>query len=532
MFSINFEQDQNELVPYWCAKKVKVPNEYIASIYPNCRDWNGFILPPRFLKYLSFDYGELKLMTSSLGDLVEHCRLQHGNYCVGLDCAAFSKSVFWRDYLIHSYKRNPAYNVSVDVAYAYAPLQAALSGIEALCLNDYKSDPHDGETVKAVSYVILHNIATSEQPCLQHLKINSYAKWIASGVSKFFFESKGKLSNLPYLLESLALSVVECSSETCELLSHFKSLIVDFRPEFFKSKKKNHLNQEKVCNALVKFLKQPQTCSLSLAMLPLPETCKLVETFLTTPTTMEQNLLIICDDRNKDIRDAMPPPINQPIPESSAHFKCLKLSRSSSRFRAWFYSLSEVKLKSISLCESDALIPQFPDSNFPCSVFQVRYISLTYPTSNSTSYLDKFLLFNSALKELEIRFPKCCFYPAFTHCLSMMCQQEGRTLEELHLVEGSFVDVSMKEFFTVIRDLSLQCGTTLVLIVPCLRNHKYFSEEQMFSVLPDLSKEFQTKKIKKIICKRTKETIPENFEIFKQRNASSLNLISQHVEFS
>ena len=47
MFSINFIQDQDELLPYWHKEKGKeIPNEYIASIYQSCCNWHG---PHRFL---------------------------------------------------------------------------------------------------------------------------------------------------------------------------------------------------------------------------------------------------------------------------------------------------------------------------------------------------------------------------------------------------------------------------------------------------------------------------------------------------
>ena len=60
----------------------------------------------------------------------------------------------------------------------------------------------------------------------------------------------------------------------------------------------------------------------------------------------------------------------------------------------------------------------------------------------------------------------------------------------------SFHYYNPNEFLTIVRDLSQQCGTTLVLS-PAYNN--CFSEEQVSSLLPALSKEFQGKKIKKII---------------------------------
>ena len=524
MFGINFIQDQDELLPYWHKEKGKeIPNEYIASIYQSCCNWHGSILPHRFLQYLSFDYGELNLTTSSFGNLVEHCKVQQAGHrnSVEVDCIAFSETVFWRDYLIHSYKRKPAYNASVDVAYATTPLQAAFRGIETLCLACNSSDTDNVETAKSVSYVILHNIATSKHPCLKYLSISSAQAQL--GVSRLLFESKYGKFAAPYLLESLSFSYYGRPDELSVFgyqLSHLKRLVLNFR----QPKTKSQLHQEKACDTLVTFLKQPQFQSLKIVRCPLSMACKLVEAFLTTPTTMEQKLNI-SDDHFENTRDAMPP-ISQPVPESSAQFKCLELAFSSNQFFAWFYSLSELKLKSLKLY--DSRIPSIKLS--PQAIIQVRNVELLGPNLTSPNNLDKFLVSNHALKTLGVLYPDDCFYPALNHCLSVLCQQEGRGLEELYMEVNSFQRVNLNEFFTVIRDLSLQFGTTLVLVKSSRYVHhtKFFSEEQVCSMLPDLSSKFQTKKIKRIICKAK----ADNLEKFKEESSSSLKLIADHVEFS
>ena len=56
-----------------------------------------------------------------------------------------------------------------------------------------------------------------------------------------------------------------------------------------------------------------------------------------------------------------------------------------------------------------------------------------------------------------------------------------------------------RDFFTIVRDLSQKCGTTLVLSP---NTYVFFSEEHVNSLLPALSNEFQGKKIKKVVVTR------------------------------
>ena len=77
------------------------------------------------------------------------------------------------------------------------------------------------------------------------------------------------------------------------------------------------------------------------------------------------------------------------------------------------------------------------------------------------------------------------------HCLSKLYQQ-GRGLDELVLESILLDHTDIREFFTTIRHLSHQHGTTLVL-TPI----RYREESSIFV---DLGKEFQETKIKKIVC--------------------------------
>ena len=115
----------------------------------------------------------------------------------------------------------------------------------------------------------------------------------------------------------------------------------------------------------------------------------------------------------------------------------------------------------------------------------------------SPAYLEKFVVSNPALKQLEFTHNRSCtcdlgLIPALNHCLSTLYQQ-GRGLEELVLNFGE-LNVKyqyVKKLFIQVRDLSHRHGTILVL--------SYFSE---YTFIQNLAKEkdFQMKKIKKIVC--------------------------------
>ena len=129
------------------------------------------------------------------------------------------------------------------------------------------------------------------------------------------------------------------------------------------------------------------------------------------------------------------------------------------------------------------------------------YTMAYFPTIESR-HLEKFVISNTALKRLEFTTPVSMYtpglLPALNHCLSVLYQQ-GRGLEEIILNSIQFEDVNhMKEFFIRVRDLSHSYGTTLML---SSENNQLIadSSQEVVSLFEDLGKQFQVKKIKKIV---------------------------------
>ena len=153
---------------------------------------------------------------------------------VKINCCRFADSVIWKDYLsqagVCDHSSSPEGSTAdessdeeeyreqwlkrkQDGDYTLPSLKQFLSGIETLELcgertSDHPSKDYLDETVQAISYVIMHNIATSNQPSLKHLEIFGmpiFTCWVLSGVSKLFCKSTCEQVTAPYLLESIAL---------------------------------------------------------------------------------------------------------------------------------------------------------------------------------------------------------------------------------------------------------------------------------------------------------------------------------------
>ena len=135
-----------------------------------------------------------------------------------------------------------------------------------------------------------------------------------------------------------------------------------------------------------------------------------------------------------------------------------------------------------------------------CNASYKPYKPTSYKPTISPAHLEKFIISNPALKKLEFEHPtdECApgLIPALIHCLFKLYLQE-RGLDELVLDSITFDDVDIREFFTTMRHLSHQHGTTLVLAQAdgffFLNRHSFFE---------DLCKDFKETKIKKIVCNK------------------------------
>ena len=596
IFAINL----NQLLDLAADDKKNYRFEYVARRYPSClllripgpRDVKS-IFPHRVFRYISFEEDSgFSVSRSDIDDfLLEHYKAEavHAS-CVRLNCISFSKTFFWIGYVFY-YKRRWGCRPRVDAACGMTPLQVALSKIEKLQLSccgvcrfgvqdekEYVSDEKEEaveETIRAVSSFILHNIATSKQPCLKHLMIyGDHSTSIVSGLGKFlcddFYSQRLPFSGsefelrdnplfgrmpLPCDSEDTALCMLEgISACTVSDIDDEIEQIIRFQMSHLKSMKLNfsilmEYQPNRFCDLLLSFLQQPQFQSLDIASVPLPVAYKLVVMFLTTPATIEQNLkiriyeyldedLYYQDDRkhgflreidhvryyfydnyceegccNLTLQDPIPP-ICQPIHESSTRFKRLDVHGSSDRFHAWLLNLSELKLKRLKICADYIHLLS------PKMAIQIEHLTLWItPSLTRKIVLSDLEISNLALKTLEITVPplprRRNYISTYEERREYMCEQR-RKLGCLHK------HIDPKEFFSFVRELSHKHGTTLVLFP---YHVKCFSEEHLRSVLPELSKEFQTKKIKKIICKIKKRETD-----FLEAN-SCLNLIAEKVEF-
>ena len=302
-------------------------------------------------------------------------------------------------------------------------------------------------------------------------------------------------------------------------------------------------------SSFTQLLKQPQFCALNVGMSPPSGACALIETFITTPASHEQSLYVEGIDEqdlmkregedeedegnsNEDEEEEeeqedtfvvkrqritkqtkkLPERSESPssltwssdqlcIPETNVQFKCLDLGHSSSCIHSLLFSLPELKLKKLRMRTQDmTLVPAATTIKVEHVVFSTQSYTSYRPTI-SPAHLEKFVIYNPVLKRLEFEEPtdECApgLIPALIHCLSKLYQQ-GRGLDELVLDSIKFDYINVREFFTTIRHLSHQHGTTLVLTP---EYYQLFSWDQQQSTLfVDLGKDFQETKIKKIIC--------------------------------
>lgn len=133
---------------------------------------------------------------------------------------------------------------------------------------------------------------------------------------------------------------------------------------------------------------------------------------------------------------------------------------------------------------------------------QVEQVEIAPITSHVHQCLEKLIVSNTALKQLELSVICAGLYGNilmvssmhWTPASSCSAAWQGKALEELQIAGSwscfDFKENIVKDFFIHVWDLSQDSGTTLVLL------HCILFPEMC---LPILSKEFQGKKIKRII---------------------------------
>ena len=383
------------------------------------------------------------------------------------------------------------------------------------------------------------------------LMLTSFASNISCNVMSIVEAHKEKLKSVT--IDDLGYCYDYDNLNVCDL---------DDRADSIRGKRNiNVPSYTELLSSFVQLVKQPPFTDLNVGKSPLPEAYELIEAFLCTPAVHEQSLTIeassetsvpemeeledeeeenedmaVEDDNEKEmdtgstlkedsrkrelvtelsespsqkimkkISPVVEPPSfpDQSLPETNVQYKCLDLGFSSRCVYSWLFTLPELKLKKLSMKTQEMTI-------VPADmVIQVEYVAFTTqshsskPCTITPAHLDKFIVLNLALKRLEFTDPtdECVpdLIPALNHCLSTLYQQ-GRGLEELILNRVEFETIEhMEEFFIRVRDLSHRHGTILVLPFDyyLLNIIKRIKEVSIFE---NISKKFQGKKIKKIVC--------------------------------
>ena len=93
-----------------------------------------------------------------------------------IDCYDFVDSLFWGDYQeeLEGIRKkqfvSSLTNSSLKMDLVIPFLKDFLSSVEVLELD---ATGHNEKTLKTVPYILMHNIVTSKQPRLKHLKVNT-----------------------------------------------------------------------------------------------------------------------------------------------------------------------------------------------------------------------------------------------------------------------------------------------------------------------------------------------------------------------
>ena len=419
----------------------------------------------------------------------------------------------------------------------------------------------DHSMKEIIPYVLLYNIVTSKQPQLKHFQINSSPAsiaWILDSISELFHNTPCRRSlvspNLqltvsppPYLLEELSVVVKNTwigmsfiaehvvSENACHSISTAIKAIVDFQlhnltrvtVEGLGFCKENVIIPEykSLLSSLSDLLKQPQACSVRVTRSPLSETFQLIETFLTTPATHKQSLEIAAIDLEEQ-RMLQKCEVFQPRPEGAPIASRVKCGLPLSRIQP---SLSNVSFKrlnmapscysvncNISTCKAYNWLFQFsPELRLNELTMTLRHLNLVpmdivlqiervcfsgeyHGPTISPAHLARYIVSNTALKQLVFIDNYAGVIPALNHCLNELIQ-EGRGPDVIQLSPALLTSEESqvrKIFFTNVRDLSYCCGTTLHFApVNCSVYRQLLSN----SFVSSLGYEFKDRKIKQVV---------------------------------
>ena len=316
------------------------------------------LVPKRVLSFVSIEWqssGDDKvcdLKYSPLEQLLQYCNFMTAPKVVKIDVCYFTCTQFWKEFYenfrtkgLEQYTSTIDRNVKMDPVLPF--IQNFLSTVEKFELGtsgDPINDSNLDEEVVMVSYILLYNIITSQQPHLKHLEVYGIpmvVDMILNNVKKLCSDCENRSpfspnslfqvvlathAPPPYLLKSLSVSPEEpdrgysfeymTNSYTSVIAASIKDIVLEhvsihgvgfcYGPDFKYSNYEDRMDHsdfgKRDCNVpeycsllstLADLLKQPQLQSLNVGKSPLPETYQMIEIFLCTEITHQQSLAVI-----------------------------------------------------------------------------------------------------------------------------------------------------------------------------------------------------------------------------------------------
>lgn len=445
-------------------------------------------------------------------------------------------------------------------------LQDVVGNIETMELNDTDEKVTHKRLVPYV--VLYHAVTAKPphlKHLKMHSSAESIL-WMLNSVGELFSSSSQstlmssnplQLPSLPhpYLLEELSIMAKDAwsgmsyvrgnavSEETCQSISDATRSIVEFQLEnlthvtieglgFCNDKDINVPDYRGLLSTLAILLKQPQVQSVRVTRAPLSEAFQMIESFLSTPTTHEQTLAVSAIEFKEykmlqraefssihpdgaplvtQAKGDKPCPIKHQLPLTNASFKHLDLVVSDYSMSCgistgsayhWLYKqYRDLKLKQLTNTLRDInIVPLDLDLQVEriclCGEFRGPPISLPH--------LEKFIVTNTALKNLVIVDKYADIVPALNHCLALLIREKRgpdtiQVSPSLFLSEGDRVKI---DFFTKIQLLSYLCGTILQLTAA---NSRIYQRALPKKFVSNLGEKFKGRKIKQIIYTPSKQ---------------------------
>ena len=351
-----------------------------------------YYIPKRSLRYLTFPkyfqhgyYEGFDYYRSSSRQLLEYCDAVTGPRKVELNFFySLDGGLLWQEFKnileVHTRKFFNTENTVLNIDPALPFMQKYFSTAEIVRLGSFHSSSSDYpynvvETNKMVSFVVLYNIVTCQQPRLKHIEVYGAPDAVVdilTNVVKLCTECDQSpvCSSLPstafklvlvrrpltpYILKSLSVSL--SSSNLLARISELIMNIVSFQLHYLEKVSIAICYSRNECvqflallSVLTELLKRPQLRFMSVSVSP-PEVCSMIETFLFTETTHDQTLRVESiyndNDGSDPICNKMKMDSTQPLPASNGTFKTLDIHCISHRLHAWLFSIPNLQLKEL-----------------------------------------------------------------------------------------------------------------------------------------------------------------------------------------